>query len=58
MGLLKSNADAASIRCMSAMTVKVLKSQIAIPFLLKLVSPVLSRSNLSIASHYIIVYSR
>lgn len=32
MGLLKSVADAASIRCMRDAKVKVLKSQIAIPF--------------------------
>jgi len=43
MGLLKSKADAASIKCTRAMTVKVLKSQIAMPFFLKRVSPVLRR---------------
>ena len=40
MGLPKNNADAASIACMSDMTVMLLKSQIAIPFFLKGVSPV------------------
>lgn len=35
MGLLKNRADAASIRCIRDMTVKLLKSHIAIPFLLK-----------------------
>ncbi len=44
MGLLKSNADAASIKCMRDITVKLLKSQIAIPFRLMLMSPVSHRS--------------
>lgn len=41
MGLLKSKADAASIKCTRAKTVKVLKSQIAAPFFLKMMSPAL-----------------
>jgi hypothetical protein len=57
VGLLRSMAAAASIRCMREMKVRVVKSQIAIPFFLKLWSPVLQRINLSIASHYIILYS-
>ncbi len=43
MGLLKSTADDASIRCMRAVNVKVLKSQMAIPFFLKWCSPSLRR---------------
>ena len=41
MGLLKSEADAASIKCTRAITVNVLKSQIATPFFLKMMSPAL-----------------
>ena len=43
MGLLKSKADAASIKCTRDMTVEVLKRQIVMPFFLKMVSPVLRR---------------
>jgi hypothetical protein len=35
MGLLKNKADAASIRCIRDMKVKVVKTQMAIPFFLK-----------------------
>jgi hypothetical protein len=57
--LLKSKAEAASIRCRRAMNVRVVKIQIAIPFFLKRGAPSVLRSrvNLNSVSYYIIVYS-
>ena len=56
--MLKSKAAAASIRCISDMKVNVLKSQIAIPFFLKRLSPVVCvEVKLNITSYYITVYS-
>ena len=57
MELLKSKADAASIRCTKAMTVRVLKSQIAIPFFIKIALLFCNVISLNIASYYIIRYS-